>query len=261
VFNRGSDGNCTQLNCDEPEGSHVNFDGVKFCRGYRNEPCCCCYWNGESERDRFLQKACKACQKRRKQWGGATTHAKFDAREAEEEAKRKAAAEKAAAAEAEAAAAAAAARAEVGLAPSASDAELARRKADLEGDRKRKDDAARAVENALAAQKIAVEMSEYTYTATWGKCNHEFCRKAKSDHFGTARRCYDPQSSSQKVATATAAYTQAQAMLTQWQAELAQRISELEAEAEAKRMQEEEAKQKAKAEAEAKRMQEEAAKQ
>ncbi len=82
-----------------------------------------------------------------------------------------------------------------------------------------------------------MEMSECTYTATWGKCNREFCRKAKSDHFGTARRCYDPQ----RVATATAAYTQAEEMLAQRKAELAQRkaelaqrISELEVEAKAK---------------------------
>ncbi len=136
---------------------------------------------------------------------------------AEEEAKRKAAAE--------------AARAEVGLAPSASDAELARRQADLEKGRKLKDDAAREVETALEAQKSAVEMSQYTYTATWaatlGKCKHEYCRKAKSDHFGDTLRCYDPQ----RAATATAAYKQAQEKLAQRKAELAQQISELEEEA------------------------------
>jgi hypothetical protein len=104
------------------------------------------------------------------------------------------------------------------------------RKAEEEERKRAVEDAARAVEHALAAQKSAVEVSEYSYTAAWGKCNNQFCRKAKSEHFGTARRCFDPQ----RVATATAAFTQAQAMLTQRQAELTQRISELEEEAKAK---------------------------
>ena len=76
------------------------------------------------------------------------------------------------------------ARAEVGLAPSSSDAELARRKAYLEEYLKCMNDAARAVENALAAQKSAVEMSEYTYTATWGQCNREFAERRKVTTLG-----------------------------------------------------------------------------
>ena len=121
------------------------------------------------------------------------------------------------------------------------------RKAEEEERKRAVEDAARAVEHALAAQKSAVEVSEFSYTATWGKCNHKFCRKAKKEHFGTARRCFDPQ----RVATATAAFTQAQAMLTQRQAELTQRISELEAEAKAK------AEAEAKGKTEAKRQQQE----
>jgi GTPase SAR1 family protein len=91
------------------------------------------------------------------------------------------------------------------------------------------EDAARAVEHALAAQKSAVEVSEYTYTATWGKCNHQFCRKEKRDHFGTAHRCFDPQ----RVATATAAFMQSQAMLMQRKSELAELQAEPKAKAEA----------------------------
>ena len=30
------------------------------------------------------------------------------------------------------------------------------------------------------------------YTAFFGKCNNEFCRKAKSDHYGADHRCLDP---------------------------------------------------------------------
>jgi hypothetical protein len=37
----------------------------------------------------WLQNACKACQERRKEWGGATTQAKFDASLAAQEAARK----------------------------------------------------------------------------------------------------------------------------------------------------------------------------
>jgi hypothetical protein len=33
----------------------------------------------------WLQQACKACQERRKQWWGATTKAKFDARKVSKE--------------------------------------------------------------------------------------------------------------------------------------------------------------------------------
>jgi hypothetical protein len=81
------------------------FRGTGFWR------CCNCWWNGEDERGKFAEEACKQCQERRKQWKGPTTQLKFDEarKEAEEEAKRKARAEACAA---------------LGLAPSASDEEL-----------------------------------------------------------------------------------------------------------------------------------------
>jgi membrane protein involved in colicin uptake len=84
------------------------------CSGRWDHFCCNCYWDGEDERDEFLENACKQCKKRRAQWGGGTTQTEFAAAEAkakaeaqakrkqEEAAKQKAAAEAKAKAEAEA---------------------------------------------------------------------------------------------------------------------------------------------------------------
>ena len=48
------------------------------------------YWDGEGTdgykgRNNFAKYACKQCQKRREQWGGATTQAKFDAQKKQAE--------------------------------------------------------------------------------------------------------------------------------------------------------------------------------
>jgi hypothetical protein len=116
TFSRGSDGKCTQ--CCQAEGDHFNHNGQKYCGRW----CCNCGWSREDQRGIFAQKACKQCQKRRDEWGGLTTQLKFDeARKAEEaEAKRKAEEEAKRKAEARAEACAA-----LGLAPSASDEEVA----------------------------------------------------------------------------------------------------------------------------------------
>jgi hypothetical protein len=125
------------------------------------------------------------------------------------------------------------------------------------------------------------------YTAFFGKCNNDFCRKAKSDHYGPDHLCWDPaeaaaavrkaedfkrkqeEEAKQQAAAEAKAKAEAQAKRKQEEAakQTAAAESKAKAEAQAKRKQEEEAKQqaaaesKAKAEAEAKRKQEEAAKQ
>jgi hypothetical protein len=46
------------------------------------------------------------------------------------------------------------------------------------------------------------------YTATFGKCNNSFCRKAKGDHYGQDRLCLDPRSYSATVGFGCCAFGQ-----------------------------------------------------
>ena len=58
--------------------------------GITQTNCCNCQCDGEGTdgykgRNNFAKYACKQCQKRREQWGGATTQAKFDAQKKQAE--------------------------------------------------------------------------------------------------------------------------------------------------------------------------------
>jgi len=181
-FHRGSDGKCTL--CHKTEGDHYNHLGTsKFCY-----ICCNCYWDGEDQRSIFAQKACKQCKKKRDEWGGPTTQAKFDEarkteearRQAEAEAKRKAEEEAKRKAEEEAnrKAASAAARVEVGLAPSASDAELAQAQA-----QKRQAAAAAHAKVGLAPSASYAELAQAQAKAEEARCKaeEEASRKAEAE--------------------------------------------------------------------------------
>jgi len=52
--------------------------------------------------------------------------------------------------------------------------------------------------NQAVAEKKTIEQNarredERKYSAFFGKCNHESCRKAKHEHFGSENQCFDPQ--------------------------------------------------------------------
>jgi hypothetical protein len=98
-----------------------------------------------------------------------------------------------------------------------------------------------------AAEAEAKRKAACKYTAILGKCNNNFCRKAKSDHYGPDHLCLDPADA--------AAAVRKEEDLTRKQEEAAKQKAAAEvkakAEAEANHKQVQAAYQKAKAESEA----------